>query len=278
MAGVAVRGDEDARPLLDGIDWTVGTDEHWAVIGPNGAGKSTLLGAAAGTIVPDEGTVEIFGTGFGARGLADPTLRTGVIESRPRVYADNLKVEEVVYMHRTGPAAVMGTAIPEEDRRKARDLLERFNCAHLVHRRYRTCSQGERQRVMLARAMMRDPDLLLLDEPSSALDMIAREAFVESLGAVIRDATNLATVTVAHHLEELPPILTHAMLLADGRIQTTGPAADVLTAANLSRAFGAPIAVERNGGRWQAGLAYKQDPGHSLHKSAQVLTAKGQRR
>ncbi len=255
MAGVAVRGDEDVRPLLDGIDWTVGADEHWAVIGPNGAGKSTLLGAAAGTIVPAEGTVEIFGAGFEARGFANPALRIGVIESRPRVYADNLKVEEVVYMHRTGPAAVMGTAIPEEDRRKARDLLDRFDCAHLVHRRYRTCSQGERQRVMLARAMMRDPDLLLLDEPSSALDMIAREAFVESLGALIRDSTDLATVTVAHHLEELPPVLTHAMLLAGGRVQAAGPAPEVLSAENLSRAFAAPIEVSRGGGRYAARLA-----------------------
>jgi iron complex transport system ATP-binding protein len=252
---VAVFGDEGSRPLLEGIDWTVEVDEHWAVIGPNGAGKSTLLGVAAGAIGPDRGTVTALGEPFHARGLADPRLRIGVIESRPRVYAENLTVEEVVYMHRTGPAAVMGTRISEDERSKARHLLERFDCAALLTRRYRTCSQGERQRVMLARAMMREPDLLLLDEPSSALDMIAREAFVEALGSLIRESPGLATVTVAHHLEELPPVLTHAMLLAEGRVLTTGPAPAVLRADSLSTAFSAPVEVDHDGGRWSARLA-----------------------
>jgi iron complex transport system ATP-binding protein len=255
LEGVAVVGEEDSRPLLAGIDWTVGADEHWAVIGPNGAGKSTLLGVAAGAIVPDEGRVTALGEGFDARGLANPALRIGVIESRPRVYADNLTVDEVVYMHRTGPAAVMGSRIPEADRAKARHLLERFDCAHLLGRRYRTCSQGERQRVMLARAMMREPELLLLDEPSSALDMIAREAFVEAVGALVGESAGLATVTVAHHLEELPPVLTHAMLLARGRVLTVGSADEVLRADNLSAAFAAPIEVSGGDGRWSARLA-----------------------
>jgi iron complex transport system ATP-binding protein len=255
LEGVAVVGDEDSRPLLAEIDWTVGADEHWAVIGPNGAGKSTLLGVAAGAIVPDQGRVTALGERFDARGLANPALRIGVIESRPRIYADNLTVDEVVYMHRTGPAAVMGSRIPESDRAKARHLLERFDCAHLLGRRYRTCSQGERQRVMLARAMMREPELLLLDEPSSALDMIAREAFVEAVGALVGESPGLATVTVAHHLEELPPVLTHAMLLAQGQVLAVGPADDVLRADNLSAAFAAPIEVSGGDGRWSARLA-----------------------
>ncbi|HVW48222.1 MAG TPA: ATP-binding cassette domain-containing protein [Solirubrobacterales bacterium] len=255
LEGVAVFGDEGARPLLAGIDWTVEADEHWAVIGPNGAGKSTLLGVAAGAIVPDEGRVTALGEGFDARGLANPALRIGVIESRPRVYAENLTVDEVVYMHRTGPAAVMGTRIPEAEREKARHLLERFGCARLLGRRYRTCSQGERQRVMLARAMMREPELLLLDEPSSALDMIAREAFVEAVGTLVGESPGLATVTVAHHLEELPPVLTHAMLLAGGEILAIGAADEVLRADHLSAAFAAPIEVSRGGGRWSARLA-----------------------
>jgi iron complex transport system ATP-binding protein len=255
MEGVAVLGDEGARPLLEGVEWTVEPDEHWAVAGPNGAGKSTLLGVAAGAIVPDRGTVAALGQGFDARGLANPALRIGVIESRARTYAENLTVEEVVYMHRTGPAAVMGSRIPEADHAKARQLLERFGCAELAARRYRSCSEGERQRVMLARAMMREPALLLLDEPSSALDLIAREAFVEAVGALVGESPGLATVTVAHHLEELPPVLTHAMLLAAGRVLAAGPAASVLSAENLSRAFAAPIEVERGGGRWRATLA-----------------------
>ncbi|MBS1677866.1 MAG: ATP-binding cassette domain-containing protein [Actinobacteria bacterium] len=254
LEGVTVLGDEGGRLPLADVDWTVASDEHWAVIGPNGAGKSTLLGVAAGAIVPDRGTVTALGESFDGHGLANPALRIGVIESRPRVYAENLTVDEIVYMHRTGPAAVMGSRIPESDREKARNLLARFDCAHLTARLYRTCSQGERQRVMLARAMMREPALLLLDEPSSSLDMIAREAFVAAVGALIRESPGLATVTVAHHLEELPPVLTHAMLLAGGRVQATGPAAEVLNADSLSRAFGAPIEVERAGDRWTARL------------------------
>jgi iron complex transport system ATP-binding protein len=255
LQAVVVRGDESARPLLDGIEWTVERDEHWAVVGPNGAGKSTLLGVAAGTIAPGSGTVTALGEGFDALGLANPALRIGVIESRPRTYADNLTVEEVVYMHRTGPAAVMGGRIPESERAKARELLERFHCGHLAARRYRTCSQGERQRVMLARAMMREPELLLLDEPSSALDLIAREDFLEAVAALVAESPGLATVSVAHHLEELPPVLTHALVLGDGRVLASGPAERVLDDANLSRAFAAPIAVERVGGRWRAELA-----------------------
>ncbi|MBS1879081.1 MAG: ATP-binding cassette domain-containing protein [Actinobacteria bacterium] len=254
MAGVAVHGDEGSRPLLDDVDWTVEPDEHWAVVGPNGAGKSTLLGVAAGAIRPRRGSVAALGESFDAFGFANPALRIGVIEGRPRTYAENLTVEEVVYMHRTGPAAVMGSRIPESEREKALQLLDRFDCAQLAARRYRTCSQGERQRVMLARAMMREPRLLLLDEPSSALDMVAREAFVEAVGALVPESPGLATVTVAHHLEELPPVLTHAMVLATGRVLAAGRVAEVLSAENLSAAFAAPIEVEREGGRWRAAL------------------------
>jgi iron complex transport system ATP-binding protein len=255
MEGVVVRGDESVRPLLDEVSWTVQADEHWAVIGPNGAGKSTLLGVAAGAIVPDQGMVTVLGEPFDARGLADPRLRIGVIESRPRVYAENLTTEEVVYMHRTGPAAVMGSRISEDERARARRLLEAFDCGSLLNRRYRTCSQGERQRVMLARAMMREPELLLLDEPSSALDMIAREAFVAAVDSMVGESPGLATVTVAHHLEELPSVVTHAMLLGGGRVLASGPAEEVLQAENLSTAFAAPIAVERGASGWTARLA-----------------------
>ncbi|MBS1886180.1 MAG: ATP-binding cassette domain-containing protein [Actinobacteria bacterium] len=255
MRAVAVLGDEGDRPPLEGIDWCVRAGEHWAVVGPNGAGKSTLLGVAAGAIAPDRGTVAALGRGFDAHGLANPSLQIGVIESRPRVYADNLTVEEVVSMHRTGPAAVMGRAIPERQKDRARELLARFGCERLTARRYRTCSQGERQRVMLARAMMRDPLLLLLDEPSSALDLVARESFLAAVEELAELSPDLATITVAHHLEELPRTVSAALLLAEGRPLAAGPVADVLSAENLSRAFTAPIEVERTDGRWRASLA-----------------------
>ena len=255
MSGVSVRGDEGRRPLLDEIDWTVEPGEHWAVVGPNGAGKSTLLAVAAGTLEPDAGTVEVLGEHFGADGLRDPRLRIGVIEGRPRTYAAGLTAEEVVVMHRTGPAAVMGARISEEERRKAVQLLERFECSHLRRRRYLTCSQGERQRVMLARTMMRDPELLLLDEPGSSLDLPTREAFVKAMSGLVDDHPWIATITVAHHLEELGSITSHAMLLGAGRPLATGPVEDVLTAELLSRCFEAPIALERPHGRWEARLA-----------------------
>lgn len=255
LRGVGVHGDEDHRPLLDAIDWTVHPGEHWAVVGPNGAGKSTLLGVAAGTVEPGEGTVEVLGERHGADGLRDPRLRLGVIEGRPRTYAGGLTVAEVVVMHRTGPAAVMGTRISDAERDKAAQLLRRFECSHLAQRRYLTCSQGERQRVMLARTMMRDPQLLLLDEPGSALDLPTREAFVRALAGLATDHPEIATITVAHHLEELAPMTSHAMLLSGGRTLAAGPADTVLTSELLSECFGAPIALDRPNGRWEARLA-----------------------
>ena len=255
MREVLVTGDEDLRPLLVGIEWTVGRGEHWAVVGPNGAGKSTLLAVAAGQLEPDRGSVLVFGERHDAIGLRSPRLRIGVIEGRPRIYSEGLTAEEVVYMHRTGPAAVMGSRISGEDRAKARELLERFECDGLARRRYRTCSQGERQRVMLARAMMREPELLLLDEPCSALDLPMRGAFIRAMCQLAAADPEIATITVAHHLEELAPITSHALLLSAGRVVAAGPVDSTLTPELLSSCFGASIALERADGRWTAQLA-----------------------
>jgi iron complex transport system ATP-binding protein len=255
MHGVSAFGDAGERPMLAKVDWTVGRGEHWALVGANGAGKSTLLKVAAGMLEPDEGTVRALGEPFDTHGLANPKLRIGVIESHPRTYAENLTVLEIVSMQRTGPAAVMGARIDPTERERAAALLERFGCGHLASRRYRVCSQGERQRVMLARAMMRDPELLLLDEPSSALDLIAREACLEAVSALVAGAPRIATVTVAHHLEELPAVVDHAVLLREGRVLAAGPVAAVLSTENLSRAFAAPVEVRHGSGRWRADLA-----------------------
>ena len=255
MQAVFVNGDEGSRPLLGGVDWTVERGERWAVVGPNGAGKSTLLSVAGGEIQPDTGSVIALGERHGAIGLRNPRLRIGIIAGIPRIHSDGLTVEEVVYMHPTGPAAVMGARIDREEREKARLLLGRFGCGHLAQRRYRTCSQGERQRVMLARVMMRDPELLLLDEPSSALDLPMREAFVDAMTSLATTAPELATVTVVHHLEELPSTTSHALLLANGRVVARGPVESALTAASLSRCFDASVELERDAGRWSLRLA-----------------------
>jgi iron complex transport system ATP-binding protein len=235
--------------LLDGVDWRVLAGERWAVVGPNGAGKTTLLSVAGGTLFPSEGTARVLGRTLGATDVRALRAGIGAVDARvaaafrPRMTA----VEAVM----TGAA---GSIVPLADGRasawpRAVSLLELMGCGPLAERQVATLSRGEQQRVLLARALMPSPRLLLLDEPTAGLDLPAREALLDRLDALAASHPGLAVVQVGHHLEELAGSTTHALLVRGGAVVAAGPADEVLREEPLSRCFEAPVRLARVGGR-----------------------------
>ena len=239
-------------PRLRDVSLAVAQGEHWGVLGANGSGKSTLLEVISGRLAPSAGTVVILGEQHGAIGFRDPGLRIGVVDGALPRLSPGLTGLDVVLLRRSGPAALMGTSIKDDEVSHARGLLQALGCGEIMERPYNECSQGQRQRINLARALLREPAILLLDEPSTALDLPGRAAFLVAMFAVARDRPRLTTVTVTHHVEELPPSTTHLALLRDGRLVAAGRADDVLSNESLSACFGIDIAVEQHDGGWSA--------------------------
>ena len=253
MSGVGVwraRPDGTRATLLEGVDWRAETGERWAVIGPNGAGKTTLMAIAGAVGHPSEGVARILGRTLGAVNVRRLRGSIGHVDSamahafRPRATA-----RDVVLTGVTSTIVLRPDQLEDADGGRADDLLDRMGCGALVHRRFAQLSRGEQQRVLLARALITRPRLLLLDEPTTGLDLPGREAFLERLDALSRADAGLTTVQVSHHLEELAAGVTHALLLRRGRVVAAGPAAEVLDDATLSRCFDAPVSVTRHRGR-----------------------------
>ncbi len=251
LHGVSVR--RGPKLLLDSVDWTVEEDERWAILGPNGAGKTTLLQIAAAAMHPSAGTAYVLGERIG---------RSDVFELRPRIGFASAAVaqripgnERVIDVVVSAGYSVMGRwreAYGRMDIRRATALLERFGVGELGERSYGTLSEGERKRVQIARALMTDPELLLLDEPAAGMDLGGREDLLRRLSRLALDPEAPASVLVTHHVEEIPIGTTHAMLLREGRVVASGLARDVLRSAPLSHTFGLPLSVRRNSGRWYA--------------------------
>ena len=244
------RGD---NVLLDAINWTVEEDERWAVLGPNGAGKTTLLQIAAASMHPTSGEVWVLGERLGS---------VDVFELRPRIGLASAAIaqripngERVVDVVVSAGYSVLGRwreAYGRLDVRRAGRLLDRVGVGGLTERSYGTLSQGERQRVQIARALMTDPELLLLDEPAAGMDLGGREDLLRRLTAFAADPDAPASVLVTHHVEELPPGISHVLLLRDGQVVAAGLARDVLTDEHLSATFGLDLRVEHVAGRWYA--------------------------
>jgi iron complex transport system ATP-binding protein len=251
LKGVEVR--REGAALLRSVDWAVQEDERWVIIGPNGAGKTTLLQVAAAMLFPSAGSVDILGEELG---------KTDVFELRPRIglasaaVADKVPAEEkVIDLVLTASYAIIGRWKEEYDSTdvtRAVELLDALGCAHLIRRRFSTLSEGERKRVSIARALMPDPELLLLDEPAAGLDLGGREDLLARLTALSTDRLAPTMVLVTHHVEEVPEGFTHAMLLRRGSVVVTGKVDEVFTAEHLSKCFGLPLSVERQEGRWHA--------------------------
>ncbi|HEU4332189.1 MAG TPA: ABC transporter ATP-binding protein [Lapillicoccus sp.] len=254
FAGVSVvRG---GNTLLDDITWEVEEGERWVVLGPNGAGKTTLLQIAAARIHPSKGVAGILGEVLGA---------VDVFELRPRIgfssaaIAERFPPDELVgNVVVTASYAVVGRwreQYDEQDYHRAMALLGALGAEHLADRRFGTLSEGERKRVQIARALMTDPEVMLLDEPAAGLDLGGREDLVARLGILAEDTEAPALVLVTHHVEEIPPGFTDVLLMRDGRVVAAGPLELTLTAENLSATFGLPLVVERHGDRWSARAA-----------------------
>lgn len=244
----------EATPILRDIDWTVHEGEHWALIGPNGSGKSTLLSLAGANRFPSKGTVEILGETLGKTSVWELKERIGAVSPAMPQY-DWFTVEEIVLTGATGTIQPRWECYGDAEFARAAELLALLGCSELRTREIVTCSQGERQRVRIARALMVNPPLLLLDEPATGLDLPAREALVVAMSELAIAQPTLTTVTVSHHLEELPPTTTHALLLRDGQVVASGHAADVLTSELVSACFGFDVRVTRDEGRWLARAA-----------------------
>jgi iron complex transport system ATP-binding protein len=251
FAEVSVRRGEAI--LLDRVSWTVEEDDRWVILGPNGAGKTTLLQVAAAQIHPTSGVAGVLDEVLGAVDVFDLRPRIGLTSAAladriPR----NEKVHDVVVSASYGVVGRWRENYDDLDHERARDLLIEVGVKHLADRTFGTLSEGERKRVQIARALMVDPELLLLDEPAAGLDLGGREDLVSTLSVLAADADSPATVLVSHHVEEIPPGFTHALLLRDGRVVTQGVLDDVLTRESLSATFGMPLALRHEDGRWAA--------------------------
>ncbi len=243
----------DGKTLVGPIDWAVELDERWVVIGPNGAGKTSLLRIAAAIDHPSSGTAFVLGEQLGRTDMSELRSRVGLSSSAlsQRIPDDEIVRDLVV----SAGYAVLGRwreQYDDVDYEQAIDMLESLGAEHLAERAYGTLSEGERKRVLIARSLMTDPELLLLDEPAAGLDLGGREELVARLADLAADPDAPAIVLVTHHVEEIPPGFSHCLLLSEGSVVGSGLLADVLTSENLSTAFGQAITLDYLDGRYFA--------------------------
>ena len=257
LSAVTVR--REGAVLLGGVHWEVRPGESWVVLGSNGAGKTTLLRVAAGLEAPGEGVVHLLGERL------DHGDREALAALRPRVGLASASVGDEVPPG-TAVADVVASAaldrldrgdepLEEPERRRARRMVVEVGARALLDRPWGSLSEGERRRVLVARALMTDPELLLVDEPAAGLDLGAREALLRRLSRVVLHDDEPALVLVTHVLEEVPAGVTHALLLRRGAVIASGPVERVLTAELVGAAYGLPLVVEHRGGRWSARVA-----------------------
>ncbi len=277
LEGVSVI-EGDAQVLTD-IDWTIEPGQHWVLLGLNGSGKSTLIRLASMYRHPSSGRVEVLGEELGRTDVRKLRTRIGLASAgladllRPQLScldvvmtAGNAALEP--WWHQYGP----------DDVARAGDLLARVGCAHLAERRFGTLSSGERQRILLARALLPEPGLVLLDEPTAALDLAGREQLVATLDELAGDPATPPIVLVTHHVEEIPPAFGFAMLLKDGFCTDSGPIDKVLSSETLSACFGLQVTLEKRGNRWLAFPEGPPEPGHGSDRAVSPPARSGSHR
>jgi len=260
LRGVSVV--RDGRPILDDVDWDVRPGERWAVLGPNGSGKTTLLHVAGMRLLPTRGTVVVLGARYGRSDVRTVRTRVAFVSQAVlRSLRPTLSAHDVVLTGRYAALEPWWHRYGPDDHRRADALLIEAGLSRVSSQEFGVLSEGERQQVLLARALMGQPELLLLDEPAAGLDLGARERLVARLAALAAAPDTVPLVLVTHHVEEIPPGTTHVALLRAGRVMTAGTAATVLTSSDVSACFDFPVTVERSAGRWTARASSARNTG-----------------
>ena len=256
---------ERDKTILDAVNWQVGRRENWVILGPNGSGKTSLLKSLVGYFPPTSGTVTVLGKTFGQHNWNTLRLKIGLVSSslQQRIEPNEPAVDLVV----SGKYAQVNYwgRIYKKDRARAQQTMKLLGCDHLVGKTWLTFSQGEKQRLLIARALMANLKLLILDEPCAGLDPVAREQFLFTVDALATQRTDLPIILVTHHVEEITPLFSHALLLKDGKVVSRGPIKKSLTSNNLSEAFSFPLTLRKSKGRYQ--MTYKK----AAHSSSQIL-------
>ena len=241
----------EGTTVLGPLDLDISPSERWVVLGPNGSGKTSLIRILSLYRYPTTGTVEVLGETWGATDVRTLRRRIGLTSASLRdQFRPDIQGLDIVMTARHAALETWWHEYSDQDRAAALQCLTRVDAAALATRRFHTMSSGEQQRVQLARTLMGDPDLLLLDEPTAGLDLAGREQLVNSLAAVAADLDTPATVLVTHHTDEIPPGFTHGLLLRDGGVMACGPLDQVLTEQSLSECFGLNLRLENRDGRW----------------------------
>jgi iron complex transport system ATP-binding protein len=240
-----------ATPVLHQVDWVVGPGEQWVVLGPNGSGKTTMFELASGYLHPTRGTVDILGHRLGRVDVRRLREHIGLVSTAvAKKLVPDITAVDVVVAARHGALEPWWHRYGPEEREQARQLLVAAGFAAIADRRFGVLSDGERQQVLLARALMSDPALLLLDEPAAGLDVGGRERLLARLSRLAADPAAPPTVMITHHVEEIPAGFSHVLLLREGRVVAAGPIPSTLSSETLSATFGLALILDGAGGRW----------------------------
>jgi iron complex transport system ATP-binding protein len=252
LQGVQLR--RSGRSILNGVTWTIGPGEHWTFIGPNGSGKTMTLKIVNGYVWPTEGSVRVLGRRFGEFDIRELRKEIGWVSMDLQYQLQRpFPALEVVL---SGYTAAIGLyqEMPAWMHDRARELLDFFECGSLEQRPFHTLSYGEQKRIMIARALINSPRLLILDEPCTGLDLVSRERFLEQVQNLGERPGGPAIVLVTHHVEEIMPFVTHCHLIRDGATFACGPKEELVTGANLSATLGLDVQVYRKNGRYWASI------------------------
>ena len=244
--------------ILDEVNWRVEPGQHWAILGANGSGKTSLLSALTGYLMPTAGEIILLGKKYGETDWRELRKQVGIVSSSVRqMMADDEPALETVVSGKFAMIDFWGR-VSRVDRKRGLNILRQIECSYLAERQWRVLSQGERQRILIGRALMVTPRVLILDEPCAGLDPAAREHFLQFLQRLGKSRNAPALVLVTHHVEEIMPVFSHALILKDGKVLASGRKLEALTAGNLSRAFGAKLKLRFKCGRFAMDILPKK--------------------